>query len=98
MRKPKSIINRVGDKNNYANLMKKKIKLNSIKVTSFVTEIENENNKETVKGGRIRSNPTCQSGVFCDTQDFELCNFTCNAFCVSRGRCDTFGAFCTAPF
>lgn len=65
--------------------MKKKIKLSNIKVTSFVTEMD-ENANQTVKGGGGR--PTrfiCQSGVFCDTVDFELCGFTCNAFCFDDG-------------
>ena len=72
-------------------MKKKKIALRNIKVTSFVTEMKEEK-VNTVKGGRFSDGPIC------DSREPEFCNWTYNAWCVSRGRCDTYEAFCTAPY
>ena len=71
--------------------MKKKIKLDKFKVKSFVTDSEGLN-AHTVKGGNF------SQGDPCTTNEPEFCNWTFNPWCVSRGRCNTWEAFCTAPF
>lgn len=87
---------RVG-KTNMLNLMNKKIKLNDLKVTSFVTEVQKSN---AVKAGGA-PNVTNYQGCFsraeaiCDTREPEFCNWTCNAWC--HGSDNSYGAFCTAP-
>ncbi|MGB3464974.1 MAG: pinensin family lanthipeptide [Cyclobacteriaceae bacterium] len=69
--------------------MSKKIKLDQLKVKSFVTKTEPVN-AETIKGGYI------SFGDPCTTNEPEFCNWTRNRWCYSNG-CNTWEALCTVP-
>lgn len=53
--------------------MKKKLKLSSLAVKSFVTKVE-ESKEETVKGGRPAPQPI-DTGKLCFTQDWRNCTW-----------------------
>jgi len=71
--------------------MSKKLNLNQLKVSSFVTDSKNQDN-ETVKGGTGGGTSTLNS------VEPEFCNWTYNRWCVSNGTCNTYELWCTAPY
>ncbi|MFA0963641.1 pinensin family lanthipeptide [Roseivirga sp. BDSF3-8] len=71
--------------------MKKKLNLESLEVKSFVTKTE-ETTKTAVGGFDYGT-----GNQICSVEP-EFCNWTYNRWCVSNGQCDTYGAFCTAPY
>ncbi|MGB3181124.1 MAG: pinensin family lanthipeptide [Cyclobacteriaceae bacterium] len=72
--------------------MKKKLNLSDLEVKSFVTKTEEKT--QTVVGGEFGPG----SGANICSAEPEFCNWTYNRWCVSNGQCDTYGAFCTAPY
>ena len=53
----------------------KKLKLNDLKVQSFITELEKDA-ANTVQGGNITNNPNCTFNGACNTRA-NFCNYTC---------------------
>lgn len=70
--------------------MKKKLNLSDLEVKSFVTKADTATN--AVGGIKYTSGAN-----ICSVEP-EFCNWTANRWCVSNGNCDTFEAFCTAPY
>ena len=64
--------------------MKKKIDLKGLQVKSFKTDVD------VVKGGCRPVNTSPIASL-----DFEFCDYTCNAFCTSRGNTNC--NLCTVP-
>jgi hypothetical protein len=56
--------------------MKKKLKINDLKVQSFITELGKDDSK-TVQGGIITNNPNCTFNGACANTRANFCNYTC---------------------
>ena len=70
--------------------MKKTLRLDQLKVSSFVTD-NKELTAETIKGGTGGTSTL-------NSVEPEFCNWTYNRWCVSNGQCKTYELWCTAPY
>jgi len=86
--------------------MPKKLKLDQLKVKSFVTVLEDKNQKDNVKGGVHSVETNCFNTCIpqmCDTNEFQTCGGTCYySHCGNCGggtnSCNSCGETCDAGF